>query len=398
VYLLPLLIYVGLAVVLLATQDVPGQVLPPSLRGLPLLPWLTAAFGGAAALPWVVQVRRRRLVERARRDKPQLVASTALELPDDLLHLPPALADVATATRNLRCDLEDVVRDARSWQDTRRSVLADRLLGSWLLPEVEGPTYVTRELWEWTQTVDRLPAEPAAHLAELGLDTDQVRTELASDDDFYDRLRRCLRHLELFDRTLRIQTADPFRGTPPTRPPPGLDSGAEDGAGPEADALDLTAAFHRLESRLRRTLRSLGVPEPELDDGVQEVFAIAHRRRHDFDGRAPLEHWLFGIARGVASNMRRRAARDPACLVAEPSGAAPSPAEVLIWHEQLELAADALDGLRPEQREVFVRVDLEGDRITDLADGASTNRSTLYSRLRLARQSLRRALAGDGNE
>jgi RNA polymerase sigma-70 factor, ECF subfamily len=367
----------------------------PGWSALELLGYFVVPLGTASALPWAIRKRRRMLVERKRRARPELLGDSPLSLPDCLDHLQPALADLARSTRALRCDLEDVVGDARSWEEPRAPRVWSKVLGTWFEPDTDGPNYVTRELWEWARDVEMLPASARAQLAELGLSEDPIRTQLSSDGDFYERLQHCLRQLQLFDRGFRIQGHDPFRGPSPrpTRLPASTARGEPTKPRDASAAIDLDLAFRAIEPRLRKTLAALGVPEYDLDDAVQEVFTVAHRRREDFDGRAPLEHWLFGIARGVARNIVRRLDRRPLPLVSEPVADAPTPADFTLQNEQLAQAMVAIEGLCPEQREVFLRVDVEGHRVIDLANSGTTKLSTLHSRLRLARQAVRRVLA-----
>src|SRR5688572_4654627 len=66
-----------------------------------------------------------------------------------------------------------------------------------------------------------------------------------------------------------------------------------------------------------RSLRALGLPPAVLDDAVQEVFLVVHRREKDFEGRSAVRTWLFGIAFRVAANFRRSARRRPADPLSE---------------------------------------------------------------------------------
>ena len=56
-----------------------------------------------------------------------------------------------------------------------------------------------------------------------------------------------------------------------------------------------------------RTLRTFGVADAQLEDAVQDVFVVVHRRLPEWEGRAQLTTWLFAIARRVASSQRRKA-------------------------------------------------------------------------------------------
>jgi DNA-directed RNA polymerase specialized sigma24 family protein len=58
-----------------------------------------------------------------------------------------------------------------------------------------------------------------------------------------------------------------------------------------------------------RSLRRLGVPEHAVDDAVHDVFVVAARRLHEFEGRAALTSWLFAVAVRVAQHHRRAIAR-----------------------------------------------------------------------------------------
>src|SRR5689334_6067985 len=55
-----------------------------------------------------------------------------------------------------------------------------------------------------------------------------------------------------------------------------------------------------------RSLQSLGVRGHALDDAVQDVFLVVHRRLADFEGRSSVRTWVFGIAIRVARDHRRR--------------------------------------------------------------------------------------------
>src|SRR5262245_16282732 len=54
-----------------------------------------------------------------------------------------------------------------------------------------------------------------------------------------------------------------------------------------------------------RNARRLGVPDAQLDDAVQEVFLVVHRRLADFEGRSSIKTWVFGILLKVAADHRR---------------------------------------------------------------------------------------------
>src|SRR4051794_2046029 len=54
----------------------------------------------------------------------------------------------------------------------------------------------------------------------------------------------------------------------------------------------------------RNAQRMLGI-DSVVDDVVQEVFIIAFRRLHEFEGKSSFRTWLYAILRRVAANHRR---------------------------------------------------------------------------------------------
>lgn len=145
-----------------------------------------------------------------------------------------------------------------------------------------------------------------------------------------------------------------------------------------------------------RSARRLGVGEASLDDVVQEVFVIVHRRLSEFEGRSSLRTWLFGITLRVARDHRRRAARrgaDGSVDMDSLRGDAPGPGESLERAEAVRLLHALLDDLPDERRAIFVMAELEQMPMADIAETLGINVNTGYARLRAARQAFEAALA-----
>src|SRR5882724_5250215 len=49
-----------------------------------------------------------------------------------------------------------------------------------------------------------------------------------------------------------------------------------------------------------RTIRRMSVTDHEVDDAMQDVFLIVHRKLKNFVPNVPVKHWLFRIAVRVA--------------------------------------------------------------------------------------------------
>jgi RNA polymerase sigma-70 factor (ECF subfamily) len=145
-----------------------------------------------------------------------------------------------------------------------------------------------------------------------------------------------------------------------------------------------------------RSAKRLGAHEAALDDLVQEVFVIVHRRLADFAGRSALRTWLFGITLRVVRDHRRSLARKSHPGSVEPdsleSGAS-DPGEALEKAEAMRLLHSVLNELEDRRREVFVMSELEQLPIGDIAGLLGINVNAAYARVRVARQAFERALA-----
>jgi len=142
-----------------------------------------------------------------------------------------------------------------------------------------------------------------------------------------------------------------------------------------------------------RSLRRLGVPVPVLDDAVQEVFLVVHRRLVEFEGRSSLKTWLFGIALNVSQHATRSAARQSIGrlpVIERPRAA--NPQEELLRAEAVRLLYRVLNEFEPDRRTAFVMAELEQMSAPEIAETTGWALNTVYSRLRLARRDFEAAL------
>lgn len=161
-------------------------------------------------------------------------------------------------------------------------------------------------------------------------------------------------------------------------------------------ALSFDAIYEEHFDFVWRTVRRLGVADRNVDDAVQDVFVVVHRRMSDFEGRSTVKTWLFGIARRVARDHRRRAQRkeQDAELPATVADAdAPSPRDNAETAEAVQVLHQLLESLPDEQREVFVLAELEQMTAPEIAEAIDAKVNTVYSRLRLARAAFNKAVA-----
>jgi RNA polymerase sigma-70 factor (ECF subfamily) len=160
---------------------------------------------------------------------------------------------------------------------------------------------------------------------------------------------------------------------------------------PVAVTLDVAGAFRDHYPFVLRVLVGLGVDPLDADDVAQDVFVVAHRRRAAFDTRRPLRAWLYGIARRLARNRRRRRRLDGSGEL--PAATTGDPERAVARAEALRIALSCLDKMSARLRETFVLAELECMDAPTIAELLGLPINTVYSRLRLGRQRFEAALA-----
>lgn len=149
-----------------------------------------------------------------------------------------------------------------------------------------------------------------------------------------------------------------------------------------------------------RSARRLGVAESAVDDVVQEVFLVVHRRLGEFEGRSSVKTWVFAILLRVVSDWRRTQRRKGGLASLDaiaPDGEvhderARCPAGALEQAQAVRLLHRLLDELDDDKRAVFVLAELEQTTAPEMAEMLGIPLNTVYSRLRAARIEFERAL------
>jgi RNA polymerase sigma-70 factor (ECF subfamily) len=165
--------------------------------------------------------------------------------------------------------------------------------------------------------------------------------------------------------------------------------------------MDFRAIYDDNVGFVFRTLSRFGVPDRTLPDAVQEVFMVAFRSIEGFEGRSSMRTWLFGIARRVASDIRRSAASRREVLEEASRDVPDSKSDVAAWAERSEALAraEALVQSRPEeQRIVFALFEIEEWTGAEIAEVTDVSVATVHSRLRLAREGIKRRLSSAHEE
>ncbi|AKV02043.1 RNA polymerase sigma factor RpoE [Labilithrix luteola] len=179
-------------------------------------------------------------------------------------------------------------------------------------------------------------------------------------------------------------------------------STCDDASARAASTLDFATVYDEFAPFVWRAALRLGVAETMVEDVVQEIFLVIHRRLPEFEGRSSLKTWIFGIALRVVRLHRRTVMRrrldarsraedvDPAAL---PDRTDCGPDAALARRQAMALLSAVLDELDDELREVFVLADIEGLTVPEIAEALATNANTVYSRLRTARKAFEQGLA-----
>jgi RNA polymerase sigma-70 factor (ECF subfamily) len=161
---------------------------------------------------------------------------------------------------------------------------------------------------------------------------------------------------------------------------------------------ELQAVYEEHMAYVWHSLRRLGVGAADLEDMTHDVFVKAFHTFDGYDRTRPLRPWLFGIALRTVVDHRRQARHR-----LEFPGVAPETADHQPGAERgiedadnRRILLEALDDLSWERRALVVMFYLNGQTIDELSEIFPAPKFTLYSRLRLAREDLRRAVVKRG--
>ncbi|NVB43192.1 sigma-70 family RNA polymerase sigma factor [Pseudenhygromyxa sp. WMMC2535] len=169
-------------------------------------------------------------------------------------------------------------------------------------------------------------------------------------------------------------------------------------ARPQPRHHDAASLFRAHASFVASFLHRLGALPAEVDDLVQEVFLVAHRRGGFIDdGRARPTTWLAEIAIRVASVSRRskrRSREQPDhAAINDARSHTVDPGTAVETEEALDRVQTALDTLDPERRAIFILFELEGEPCSAIAESFEIPIGTVYSRLHKARKQFKEAHA-----
>jgi RNA polymerase sigma-70 factor (ECF subfamily) len=168
---------------------------------------------------------------------------------------------------------------------------------------------------------------------------------------------------------------------------PGLQLDTHEGSA-QADGQRLAVLVEQNLDFVWRSLRRLGVPLSATDDATQQVWLVLSRRLPDII-RGQERAFLFGTALRVASDVRRRLARQrevpelESLLEAVDPG--PSPHDLIDQRQARSVLDEILDALPDDLRVVFILYEMEEQTAAEIAALLALPAGTVASRLRRAR-------------
>lgn len=147
-----------------------------------------------------------------------------------------------------------------------------------------------------------------------------------------------------------------------------------------------------LHARLLHRCSDQQLVEEAIQDTFVAVWSSADRWRSD----GPVAAWLWGIAMRRLTDLLRRHGDDPAIRrtsAIDQRRTVPSAEDVVLAQLQFAPVKAHVDALPPREREVLEAVILDGLTLREAATALGIPPGTAKTRLRTARQRLRRILA-----
>lgn len=161
--------------------------------------------------------------------------------------------------------------------------------------------------------------------------------------------------------------------------------------------------FRRVAPRVVGLLRAMSGDSRLAEDLAQTTFLKVHRARESYQRGAPLEPWIFAIARRTFIDHRRRVIRSPVRL--SDDGALPEqlpePPEgpqgfERLTDEQAHALRTRLQSLPEAQREALVLLKIQGLSTAEAAAITGSTVGAIKLRAHRAYESLRKAMGLKG--
>jgi RNA polymerase sigma-70 factor (ECF subfamily) len=170
--------------------------------------------------------------------------------------------------------------------------------------------------------------------------------------------------------------------------------------------LSAEQVFHRYVPRVYSLARRMMGHDADAEDITQDVLVQVVRKLDSFRGEANLATWLYRVTVNAALTHRSKQARrrerqvdaplstiQDGVTVRSPSALREAPEQAVLDQETQEMVEQAIAGLPPKYREVYVLSEVEHLSNAEIAELLDLNLPGVKSRLHRARLMMREALA-----
>jgi len=143
--------------------------------------------------------------------------------------------------------------------------------------------------------------------------------------------------------------------------------------------------------------------EEDAMDALQESFIKIYRHLESFREGSKFDTWVYRIVVNTCNDMLRknhgapveylnRSDEEEEEYTLELPDTDPGPQDALLQKEQAKLILDALDQLKPDQKEVVILRDIQGFAYEEIAEMLNCSMGTIKSRINRSRSRLREIL------
>jgi RNA polymerase sigma-70 factor (ECF subfamily) len=163
----------------------------------------------------------------------------------------------------------------------------------------------------------------------------------------------------------------------------------------DRDETALRELFERHSAWLTLRLRSRSSSEELVSGALQDTFVAVWRKPNGYRASGEVSAWLWGIAlRRLISQMRRKAAPAPVAAetIASVAPVVASAEDQLLLAVESGSVGNALRRLSPELRQALQLTVIDGLTTREAARLLGIPEGTVKSRLRIAKQQMRRQL------
>src|SRR5271169_6795720 len=192
--------------------------------------------------------------------------------------------------------------------------------------------------------------------------------------------------------------------TPATPAPTGFDESALVARAKSGDAQAFTELVNQYQRKIYRLAKHITQNDEDAEDVLQDAFLKAYEHLDTFQGNSKFYTWIVRIAVNEALMKLRKRKGDRTVPLDEPvdTGEEMVTREIAVWddnpeqrysqNEIQEILDQAVEGLKPDFRTVFILRDIEELSTEETAETLGISIPAVKSRLLRARLALRERL------